>query len=267
MKTLILLIICALSFGTVYSNTQTNKNNTNMKTIVLVHGAWLDASSWYKIVPDLQAAGYEVIIVNLPGHGSDNTSPETINLQSYVDAVKNAIGDRTNVILLGHSMGGAVVTQTAEQIPSQLAKVIYIGAFVPQNGETLFQLANTDKESLLGKYLRPDEKAGTILVAPEGIPVAFANDLAQEEVDVLVANNKADPLIPFVSPVTLTAENYGKVNKVYIFTVNDKTVGYKLQQSMAKNAGITKTYDIQSGHLAFFSKPDELTEIILKEAK
>lgn len=267
MKTLIFLIICALSFSTVYSQSQTNKNNTNMKTIVLVHGAWLDASSWNKIVPGLQAAGYEVITVNLPGHGKDNTPVETITLQSYVDAVKNEIGSRTNVILIGHSMGGVVISQVAEQIPLQLEKIIYIGAYVPQNGESLFMLANTDKESLIGKYLRPDEKTGTILVATEGIPAAFASDLQQEEIDVLVANNKADPLVPFVSPVNLTAENFGKVNKVFIYTVNDKTIGYTLQQSMAKNAGITNTYEILSSHLPFFSKPDELTQIILKEAK
>ena len=95
-------------------------NNKNSETIVLVHGAWSDATAWQAVIPLLKAQGHEVIAVNLPGHGTDATSFAGISLQSYVDAVKNAIGDRKNVILVGHSMAGIVISQVAEAIPGQI---------------------------------------------------------------------------------------------------------------------------------------------------
>ncbi len=91
MKTLFtisLLLITAL-------NSFSQTKSKNMNTIVLVHGPWVDASCWDKIVPALKAAGHEVLVVSLPGHGADNTPFGNISLQSYVDAVKRTIGKRT----------------------------------------------------------------------------------------------------------------------------------------------------------------------------
>src|ERR1700744_4413475 len=100
-------VICLLG----YAAFSQNKTNKKMETIVLVHGAWSDAGAWSQVAPVLKAKGYEVIEVNLPGHGKDNASLATITLQSYVDAVKSAIGNRKNILLVGHSMGGVVISQ------------------------------------------------------------------------------------------------------------------------------------------------------------
>src|ERR1700761_2452927 len=86
------------------------------ETIVLVHGAWSDASAWDYVVPQLKAAGFDVIAVNLPGHGKDNTPPAGITMDNYVEVVKKAIGTKKNVILVGHSMGGVVISEVAQQI-------------------------------------------------------------------------------------------------------------------------------------------------------
>ncbi|MEO8209743.1 MAG: alpha/beta fold hydrolase [bacterium] len=240
-----------------------------MKTIVLVHGAWADASCWDKLVPLLKSNGHEVIAVNLPGHGKDNTSFEKITLQSYVDAVKKAIGNRSDIILVGHSLGGMVISGVAEQIPGKIKELVYLCAFLPHNGETLLQLATLpeNKESLLGKYFRPDEKSSSAGVAQEGILEFFAADTPKEDADNLLANLKADPLAPFATPVTLTDDNFGKTKKTYIYTIDDKAVGYSLQQFFVKNSNISKTYSLKSSHAPFFSVPGELAEIILKEAE
>src|SRR5215467_11493614 len=96
-RSFLLLTFLVFLTYTVFSQ----KKSIKMNTIVLVHGAWIDASCWDKVIPVLTASGHEVLIVHLPGHGSDNTPYERISLQSYVDAVVSVIGNRTGITLVG----------------------------------------------------------------------------------------------------------------------------------------------------------------------
>lgn len=260
--TLVTIAICLFSFAA-FSHTKTNKK---MKTIVLVHGAWSDASAWSAVSPLLKAQGYDVIEVNLPGHGKDNTSYATITFRSYVDLVKKLIGNRTDVVLVGHSMAGMVISQVAEEIPSQLKELVYLGAFLPRNGESLLVLAQQDADSHIGKYLQVNEGTGSANLAKEGIVDVFAADAPQSVADHLVANFKADPLAPLATPVTLTDANFGNVKKAYIHTLNDHAVSYTLQQQMVKNSNVEKEYAIPSSHTPFISMPGVIAAIILQEA-
>lgn len=267
MKTTILtLAVCILA---VFTGELHAKTNSKMKTIVLVHGAWLDASSWDKVIPALKAAGHEVINVNLPGHGKDNTPIGAIDLQSYVDAVKKAIGNRRNVILIGHSMGGIVISEVAEQMPSQIKKLVYVAAFLPGNGESLLQLATKpeNKESLLTVYLRPDKEKGTGSLAKEGIRESFVADAPEAIAEKVIAEHKPDPLAPFATPANLTDANFGQINKTYVYTLNDKAVTYPLQESMTQSANVSRTYALPSSHTPFYSMPQILSAIFVKESE
>ena len=261
--TLLTIAICLLG----YAAFSQNKTNKKMETIVLVHGAWSDASAWAQVAPVLKAKGYEVIEVNLPGHGKDNTSFATITLQSYVDAVRKAIGNRHNVLLVGHSMGGVVISQVAEEIPGQIKELVYLAAFLPRNGESLLSLSQQDADSHIGKYLQIDQANGQASLAKDGIIDVFAADAPQAAADQLLANFKADPLAPFATPVALTDANFGSVKKVYIHTLNDHAVSYTLQQAMVKNTPVSREYAIPSSHAPFISMPGILAAIILQEAK
>jgi pimeloyl-ACP methyl ester carboxylesterase len=267
MKTTFLTIaICLLAIGTTIAQT---KNHKKMKTIVLVHGAWLDASCWDNVVPDLKAAGHEVINVNLPGHGSDHTPYPTITLQTYVDAVKKAIGNRTDIILVGHSMAGLVISETAEQMPSQISKLVYLAAFLPRNGESLLQLSGLpeNKESLLGKYIRPDEKTASGTIAKEGLRETFIADAPEAIAQKIMAGHKPDAMAPFVTPVVVSAANFGSIDKSYIYTIDDKAIGYSLQKYMVQNTPVSSTYAIPASHTPFFSMPHVLSAILIQEAK
>lgn len=259
------LLIAAITLIGFAATAQTNSKKS--ETIVLVHGAWADASAWHGVTPLLQAKGYNVIEVNLPGHGKDETSFATISMQSYVDAVKKAIGSKNNVILVGHSMAGLVISQTAESIPSQIKKLIYLSAFLPRNGESLLSLAKQDPESHIGKYLQIDEKNGTAVIAKEGIAEVFALDAPNEVQSYLVANTKAEPLAPLATPLSLTEANFGKVKKVYIYTTLDNAVSFNAQKTMVKNTPVSKEYTLISSHTSFISSPDKLAEDILNGIK
>jgi pimeloyl-ACP methyl ester carboxylesterase len=235
-------------------------------TIVIVHGAWSDASYWKTVVSQLKSEGNEVITVNLPGHGKDNTAVPTITLQTYVEAVLHAIGTRTEITLVGHSFGGIVTSQVAEKIPTQIKELLYIGAYVPKNGESLLTLANTDPDSHAGKNLLPDEKAGVAGIVKANIIDVFAADASPSMAEYMVANFKPEPLAPLATPVSLTEENFGRVKKTYVHTLNDHVISLPLQESMAKNAGIVRTYSLPSSHTPFQSMPLVVAAIINHEA-
>jgi pimeloyl-ACP methyl ester carboxylesterase len=244
-----------------------SKTNKKMETIVLVLGAWADASAWDNASPFLKAQGYDVIAVNLPGHGKDNTSFAGITLDSYVETVKKAIGARKNIMLVGHSLAGLVISEVAEQIPDQIKKLIFLAAFLPKNGESLLSLAQSDADSHIGKYLQVDKDRGSAAIAKEGLIDVFAADAPQPVQDYLLANFKADPLAPLATPVVLTDANFGKVEKVYIHTTGDHAVSYPLQQRMVSNSNVARVYALPSSHTPFLSMPGVLAAILLQEAK
>jgi len=263
MKLALLTTLLAVFGFAAVAQTATKKN----ETIVLVHGAWADASAWHGVTPLLQAKGYDVIEVNLPGHGKDETSFATITFQSYVDAVKKAIGAKKNIILVGHSMAGLVISQTAEAIPGQIKELVYLSAFLPRNGESLLSLAKQDPDSHIGKYLVIDEKNGTAVIKKEGIAEVFALDAPAGVQQYLVDNTKAEPLAPLATPVSLTEANFGKVKKVYIYTTQDNAVSFNAQKAMVKNTPVSKEFTITSSHTAFIASAPVLAEDILKSIK
>ena len=241
-----------------------SKNSMN---IVLVHGAWSDGSAWDAVVPLLEAKGCNVTVVNLPGHGTDKTPFSSITLQSYVDVVKKAIGDNKQVTLIGHSMAGIVISQVAEEIPNSIKTLVYLGAYLPENGQSLLDLAKVDAGSHVGKHLKIDENSASAIIAKEGVIDVFFADAPAGRQQKLADGVEPEPLLPFVTPVTLTEGNYGGVEKVYIYTKNDHAVSYAAQQAMVKNTTVKKEYILESSHTPFISIPKKVAEILIKAAK
>lgn len=261
-----ILLIAMLLLTTITVSSQTNKAK-NENTIVIIHGAWSSSNDWQHVSEDLTAGGNSVISVNLPGHGSDNTAISAISLKLYVEDVKKAIGNKQNVVLVAHSFGGIVASQVAEDIAPQIKKVVYIAAYVPKNGESLLSLAQTDGESHVGKNLIVDEKAGIASIKKEGIADVFLADAPKQVADYVSNNLKPEPLAPLATPVTLTEGRFGKISKVFVYTLNDHTIGYTLQQKMTKDAGIERLYALPSSHTPFIMFPHVLAQIIAVETK
>lgn len=261
MKTLFFAIAASL-FATVAS-----AQNSNKSTIVLVHGAWSDVSAWEAVTPLLEAKGINVLAVNLPGHGSDKTPFTSITLQSYVDAVKNQIGDLNNVTLVGHSMAGIVISQVAEEMPKNIKKLVYLAAYLPANGQSLLDLAKTDAGSHVGKFLQIDQATASAGIGKEGVVDIFVADASKSVQDKFADGVQPDPLVPFASPVTLSANNFGAVEKVYIYTTNDHAISLVAQQAMVKNAHVKTEHTLASSHTPFISMPDKLATLLIKEAK
>lgn len=260
----LILLMTALSLSASTAFSQNNKVQ-NASTIVIVHGAWSSSNDWQHVTEDLIAGGNSVISVNLPGHGSDNTAISAISFKLYVEEVKKAISDKQNVVLVAHSFGGIVASQVAEEMAPQIKKIIYVAAYVPRNGESLLSIAKTDAESHVGKNLIVDEKAGIATIKKEGITDVFLADAPTHIADYVSSNFKPEPLAPLATPVTLTEGKFGNTNKVFVFSMNDHTIGYTLQQKMVKDAGIQRLYSLPSSHTPFIMFPHVLAQIIASE--
>ncbi|GDY71817.1 hypothetical protein SAV31267_013020 [Streptomyces avermitilis] len=110
-----------------------------MSTYLLVHGAWHSGQCWERVVPLLVAAGHRVVAPSLTGHGDKAhlLSPE-VGLDTHVDDVVGLITeeDLTEVVLVGHSYAGLVISSAANQVPDRIARLVYLDAMVPQDGES-----------------------------------------------------------------------------------------------------------------------------------
>lgn len=235
------------------------------ETFVLVNGAFQGAYVWQYVKDQLVKNGQKVVVVELPSHGSDNTAPAAASINAYRDKVISSITPAMGkVVLVGHSLGGMVISAVAEKIPDQIGKLVYLTAFVPANGQSLQDLAVTDSTSLLTPALILSKDMLTLDIKPENIAPVFVQDGSDVVKKLLVDNRKVEPAIPFGDKVPLTAVNFGKVEKYYIHTTKDMALGYNLQKRMVAAGGIKNVYSLDTGHSPFLSKPDALTEILMK---
>jgi pimeloyl-ACP methyl ester carboxylesterase len=229
-------------------------------TYVLIHGSWLGKFCWTEVVTMLETKGHTVLTIDLPAHGDDLTPPENTSLDSYRDAVLGLIGDRRDVILVGHSMAGVVISAVAEAIPDRLKALVYVCAYLPRSGESLYQLSSEDKDSLVGKYWRQEhpEQYSPAWVESEGIVEVFGADCPPQYQALLVNKHRPEPVPPIATPVTLTESRYGSVPRYYIETLHDRTVSHQLQLLMLSRTSVRQRFELPSSHCPFFSMPDRL---------
>lgn len=260
------LLAIALTISSLASNTKNNMNvNANPQTYVLVHGAWQAPYVWDAVRTDLLKGGNKVIVVELPGHGADTTPAYKLSLDVYSNKVIESIS-RVNgkIILVGHSLGGMVVTSVAEKIPAKISKLVYIGAFLPSSGQALTDLAFSDPDSKLGPLLVPSADQLTLDVKRDSLTWLFINDGTQADKEKVLANYSPEPAIPFTNKVTLTNDHFGAVEKVYIKTLQDIVISPALQDRMIAGAGITKVYAVNTSHSPFLSQPHEIANLLFK---
>lgn len=234
------------------------------QTYVLVHGAWQAPYVWDAVQAELEQHGNTVIVVELPGHGADKTPTHQLSLDVYAAKVIEAISHtKGSVILVGHSMGGMVITQVAEKIPQKIKKLVYIGAFLPATGQALTDLAGQDPGSRLGPLLTPSADQLTLDVKQDSLTQLFIADGDNATKQKVTDNYRPEPAIPFTGKVTLTAANFGSVEKVYIKTLQDAVISPAFQGRMIAAAGIHTVYELNTSHSPFLSQPKAVAELLL----
>lgn len=233
-------------------------------TYVLVHGAWQGAWAWQKVTPQLEKEGHKVVTVELPGHGSDTTSFSQASLQSYTDAVVKALDAEDGpVILVGHSMGGTVISNAIEARPDKVEKAVYVAAYLLKDGENLLDTSKTDSESQLGANLVFENNGATASIKPEAVVDLFCADCADAEKALIRSHPSSEPLAPLTQPVKVTDANFGRVPRYYIETTQDRAVGNALQKRMYTATPVQKVFTLDTSHSPFLSQSDALAKDLL----
>jgi putative intracellular protease/amidase len=241
---------------------QLNKNKSKYPTYILVHGAWADESAWGFVRNEL-AKNANVVVVNLPAHGADNTYGVGIGLNDYVKTVTEAINKQSGkVILVGHSMAGQVISQVAENMPNKIDKLIYVAAYLPKNGENVSGITNKFLNNKPIEVFEFNKDYSLVSIKKEAIPNVVCADCPDYMKDVLVKYHRAEPTKGLNDNAKLSTK-FATVPKYYISTKNDYAVPYALQQQMIKDNGtIKKVFEMTTSHLPFVVNPAGFIEII-----
>jgi len=215
------------------------------KSIVFCHGIWADGSCFNKVIPALQAEGFEVMSAQ---YGLDTNEGD-------VAAVKRTLG-RVNspAILVGHSYGGSVIT--AAGTDERVAGLVYIAALAPDDSETSQSLL--DKFPVSGVFSHIEVADGRVWMKPDGV-ACFAGDLPEQEQKVVWATNFA----PAAELFTKNAAGVAWKSKPswYIVATKDRTVQPELQRFVAKRMGAT-IHEVESSHVPMLSNPKLVIDVI-----
>lgn len=237
------------------------------KTFVLMHGSFQGPYAWQYVKAGLEKAGQKVVVVELPGHGQDQTPPATLTLNSYRDKVIAAINNIPGqVVLVGHSLGGAIITAVADSVPSRIDRLVYLAGFIPANGQSVIDLNSMDPDSQLTPALMPSVDFTTASVADSKLLPIFCQDGNDTVNQLLIANNRPEPAAPLYSKIVLK-NPAAKVQKYYIHTSQDRAITISLQNRMVAAAGIKNIYSINSSHSPQLSMPEQVTTILLQIIK
>ncbi len=235
-----------------------------MSTYVLIHGAWHGSWCWSDVVTLLEQAGHKVIAPDLPSHGNDKTPIREVTVQSYTDRVCEVVKAQTDpVILVGHSMGGVVITQAAEQCPDKIEKLVYLCAFLPGNGESLMDWGQEDSEALVLKNVVLSEDRSYVTVKDEAVKDIFYGDCSAQDVAQSKLLLVPQALAPFGTPVNTTAENFGRLPRVYIECLQDRAISISVQRRMQSALPCQQVMTMDTSHSPFFSNPEVLVNHLI----
>lgn len=234
-----------------------------MARIVLVHGAFGRASCWDRVAPGLRAAGHDVEPIDLPGAGDDPTPVAEVTLDRYAEKVCRTLADGPPAVLVGHSMGGMVITQAAASCPEQVARLIYVTAFVPSDGQSLIDL------TLLPEAAGDQIQANMVVegdppvarMTPEAARLARYGCCDDEQVAYALARNGPQAVAPFTHPVRLDGpgrDAFAKLPRAYVMCLQDKAIRPPLQRLMIATAGCDPVIEIDTDHAVWASRPEEL---------
>jgi pimeloyl-ACP methyl ester carboxylesterase len=230
--------------------TAQEQSHAGVKTVLLIHGAWADGSSWSKVVPLLESKGLHVVAVQIP-------------LTSFADdiaATQRAIALADGpVLLVGHSYGGAVITEAGND--PKVAGLVYVSAVAPDKGESAFGLI-TSVQTPIGSELRPDN-SGYLKLTPKGIAEDFAQDLPAKEIAVLTATQVPTSVAAMKGEVTAPA--WKSKPSWYIIAANDRAISPDLETAQAKRIGATTT-TVPSSHVIMLAQPSKVANVILEAA-
>jgi pimeloyl-ACP methyl ester carboxylesterase len=231
--------------------------STETPTVLLVHGAFADASSWNGVIERLQAKGVEVTAPANPLRGIAHDSAYTASLLAQMPGP---------ILAVGHSYGGAVITNAASDADNVVG-LVFVAAFAPEEGETLGEVEADSKDSVLNSalvtfnYPTADGTAVEFAIHPDKIGDAFAADLPTDQTALIAATQRPVAEAAFSEPTGRPAWKH--LPSWTVLATGDKAAGTDVIRSQAERAGATIT-EVEGSHVIMISQPQAVTDVILE---
>ena len=260
MRTCLAAALAAVLLGAAFGTTPASARAADKPTVVLVHGAFADASGYGAVISRLQRRGYKVIAPANPLRGPSSDG-------AYVASVMRTISGP--IVLVGHSYGGAVITAAGNRVPNVKA-LVYLDALALEEGESNFDIAERFPSKIL-PALRPrpfpqaDGTEGTdFYIDPAQFRSVFAADLPARVVAPMAAAQR--PISLAAGEEKITNPAWKTIPTWYLVGRQDQIFPAEAQRFMAKRAG-AHTTEINSSHASYLSHPGKVTEVILRAAR
>ena len=257
------VVIGALAVGPLTSADASSSSGTPKPTIVLVHGAWADGSSWNKVSDQLQAKGYEV---RVPPNDLRGVATDADRLASYLKTITGPI------VLVGHSYGGVVITNAATG-NSQVRSLVYVDAYIPAAGDTLIGMTHPpsifaqDPANVLDFVPYPGAPGNAVdtYVKPSVYGQALANEgFSAREIRVMAASQR--PLSSQVFAEPSGAPAWASIPSWAVVGEVDRAIPVADQVSMARNAG-AQIVRVDAPHLSMLTDARAVTNVIVTAAR
>ena len=222
--------------------------------ILLVHGAWADGSCWSKIIPQLSSAGYNVVA----------TQENLVTIEDDVETVRRAAEALDGpVLLVGHSYGGAVITEAAHLCPNVIG-LLYLAGFGIDKGESLAILASSGPVAPPGAAAFRPDKYGFLWIDREMFADNFCQDVEKTEALIMAATQR--PLSVACFEAKITDAGWKNLPTWYVVSLNDRMIPPEAEQFLANRMN-AKTISLPASHVAMVSHPKEVSDFILSAAK
>jgi pimeloyl-ACP methyl ester carboxylesterase len=232
-------------------------------TFVLVHGAWHGGWCWQRVADRLRTGGHNVFTPTLTGLGERSHLVQAgVDLKTHITDVVNLMKweGLSDVVLCGHSYGGFVISGVAEAVAPAIRSIVFLDAFVPDNGDTVRDVTAPAVREAVGAAI----ERGDIVIPPRPAEAFGVNVVDRDWVDRLCVGQ---PVGTFTDKIALTGARDRIVRKSYIRAKSYPNPGFDRAYDALKSDPSWRMYEVACGHDVMLDNPDRLTEILLEVAQ
>jgi pimeloyl-ACP methyl ester carboxylesterase len=232
------------------------------KTFVLVHGAWHGGWCWRRVADRLEGKGHKVFVPTMTGLGErSHLLTKGINLDTHVTDIVNVLKweDLKDIVLVGHSYGGIIVSGVADQAHDKISSIVFLDAFVPEDGDSLYEKASAAAKGGMTEALNK----GEISMKPIPAAVFRVNEKDRAWVD---AKCTPQPIGTLTDKAKVTGGREKIAKRTYIRAKGYPSVPFDATYDKLKGMAGWKMYEMTAGHDAMVDQPDRLTEILIEVA-
>lgn len=234
-----------------------------MAHFLFLHGSWHAAWCWHKILPLIEAAGHSAVAIDLPGRGRAPAMSPFVGLETMVGAANAALAPIGKTIVVVHSRNGIVASSLAERAPDRVARTVYVASFMLSSGRRVLDYAQ-DRFSMMPGNVKVNRLTLSDRLDPKVYREALYADCSEQDVALCRALLVREPSRPALTRLKLSESRYGRVPRCYIRLTQDNAVSIQLQDRLLNETKVDRVESLDSSHSAYFSRPAELTQAILK---